>query len=320
MPLTINLPFRVHMNLHAMHDCELRKNGGIGFGVNSSCKLTINKSAKTKITVLGECSDLNKIIAIEKKISNIKNAHSLDYHANISIDGNLNFHSGLGIGTALTLASIEGLFLLNDKSITSQKIIDLSERGATSGIGIHTYFEGGMIVDVGVKQDSKPHKPSSAQKTIYKAVKLLRAPLPNWNCAFVIPNYSDKTFGGNEVDFFKINTPIPHEDAHHATYLSLMGVIPSILEKNYNYFKESVAAIQKTKWKCLEISNSDYRTPHLIDIGKKLNLACGMSSLGSGVYFISDKPLTSLYKELQNSEYSILDLQLSNVGRVINYV
>jgi beta-ribofuranosylaminobenzene 5'-phosphate synthase len=318
--LKIDVPFRIHLNLHALHKCKLRKNGGLGFGVRSKCILSARKSAITKIHIDGICTDKSKIRIIEEKLNSIKELYKLKHCMNVEIRGDLFFHCGLGIGTAITLAAIESLFLINKQSISISEIQKLSSRGGTSGIGIHSYFEGGMIFDGGVRQDDKEHLPSSSQSPEQIPLKLLRIPLPDWRCIFVIPIVSDFTSGEKEEKFFQMNTPIAKEHSYEATYVSVMGVIPSILEKNYEMFRSSISSIQQTKWKSLEISNTSEESLFLIRLGNELGIACGMSSVGSGVYFIGDQSLKVLSDKLAAKDYHLVELELTNIGRCINFV
>jgi beta-ribofuranosylaminobenzene 5'-phosphate synthase len=318
--IIIKLPFRIHMNLHAMHECVYRKNGGIGFCVSTTCTLYAKKSIDMKISVDGICKDHSKVSFIETRLNAIKREYSLKSSVNIDIKGNLLFHCGLGVGTALTLAAIESLFIVNDKKISDEKIQELSGRGGTSGIGLYTYFEGGFILDAGVSQDGNKHIPSSYNTLNKLPLKLLRVDLPSWNCIFVIPKGENQTFGIEEKSFFEKNTPINSASAFEASYLSLMGVIPSLLESDYEKFKKSVFKIQDTVWKKLEICNSTEEVTKLIERGKNSNIACGMSSIGSGVYFISDESITNFSDELKDDGFDVYDLELSNTGRDVSYV
>ncbi|WP_369510459.1 GHMP family kinase ATP-binding protein, partial [Escherichia coli] len=78
----------------------------------------------------------------------------------VTITGNLATHVGMGSGTGIRLACIEALLALNEVSLPQEELVRLSERGGTSGIGIKTYFDGGLVLDLGVRNDNAGYAPS----------------------------------------------------------------------------------------------------------------------------------------------------------------
>lgn len=318
--ITINLPFRIHINLHALHCCSLRKNGGIGFSVDAGCKLRVKEGELNQIKAKDFCTDINKLKSIESKLNQIKVEYNLERSVEIEVSGGLFFHCGLGVGSALTLAAIECLFKVNNKDMSREKLSKLSSRGGTSGIGVHSYFDGGLIVDAGIQQDGIEHLPSRLSTPKEIPLKLINIDLPNWKCIFVIPKHCNYVCGKEESDFFKSNTPIEPSEAYRATYLSLMGVLPSIIESNFEGFKKSISAIQKSAWKKTEIENTSDFSKSLIELGEKHEIATGLSSLGPGVYFIGQEIPKLFLNSLSELEVEILELKLSNTGRVMKYV
>jgi beta-ribofuranosylaminobenzene 5'-phosphate synthase len=71
----------------------------------------------------------------------------------------------MGSKTALLLSMIEALSLLAGCDLSPSKLVELSGRGGTSGVGVSSYFSGGMIFDLGRPNDNLPFVPSSADAT-----------------------------------------------------------------------------------------------------------------------------------------------------------
>lgn len=315
----IHPPLRIHLNLHAMHQCEFRKNGGIGFAVKNDLKFEAERSTKTTIHYHGICTDKTKVELMIQKLESIKNELGLEFSASINISGNLFFHRGLGLGTTTTLAAIESLLNVNNYNYSDEDICKLSNRGGTSGIGINTYFTGGIILDGGLVTDNSPHQPSSFTKPDKKPITICRHEIPNWKIVYAIPNDGFSTSGLDEKTFFEENTPISAKEAYEATYISLMGIMPSFIENDIQALKKSLLALRKTRWKQLEIALSSDGTSNLLDIGDKLGIATGMSSMGPGVFYIVDNSQTeSLIADLNGQEAEILTLSPNNHGRVLS--
>ncbi len=317
--IIIHPPLRIHLNLHAMHKCKFRKNGGIGFAVNHDLKLVAERSATSQIHYKGKCTDKSKVESLIQKLEFIKSELKLAFSANISISGNLYFHRGLGLGTALTLASIECLLIINECSYSEEDVCKLSNRGGTSGIGINTYFSGGVILDGGVRANNSPHQPSSFTIPDNKPIPICRHEIPDWNITFAIPGDGVATNGLNEKKFFEENTPISKREAYEATYISLMAIMPSFIENDAQTLCTSLLTLRKTKWKQLEIELSNEGTRKLLKTGDRLDIATGMSSMGPGVFYITNNSkIESLMAELSNQNVEIISLTPNNQGRVIS--
>jgi beta-ribofuranosylaminobenzene 5'-phosphate synthase len=233
----------------------------------------------------------------------------------------LHFHSGLGVGTALLLGCIEALFLVNQVNIKSEELTPLSSRGGTSGIGINSYFLGGMILDLGKKNDSTSHKPSSVQSFPDEPLLLKRINFPDWELGLILPPSKSLNHKEGEVKFFQAHTPISKEDAYESCYLSFFGAFASVMENDYEGFCLSITKIQKTYWKSKEIANQSKETINLLN-RLQLTGTCyaGMSSMGPGLYILTDDPKL-LFENLNlHSNYKYINLKACNSGRRISFV
>jgi beta-ribofuranosylaminobenzene 5'-phosphate synthase len=302
-----------------------RINGGIGFSINAptmnlkfalSEEIIINDKREKKFTE-------EELDRLQVTLKNIKE-HNNKFFTGVSctIESEILPRFGLGSNTSIYLSCIEALFLLNNVTYSKEEIIALSKRGGTSGIGINTYFDGGFIFDVGIKDENDALEPSSiADRKGKKPLVIYRGKLPDWKVGICIPRHLREKSEQEEIDFFKKYCPIEKTYVGDILYESIYGVTSAIIEHDYNIFCKSINTIQKTQWKYLERSLYGTDIIELEQKIKQLGADCvGMSSLGPSLFFLGeniDKIIESLREEMMGIEcYSS---KLNNQGRLITY-
>lgn len=321
--LTVVTYSRLHLTLLAMHQSEYRINGGIGFAIKApSNKLVFTRSTNFEIEdqrsrpmSLAEQERLLNILKVEG--SNNK----FDTSFRIDIVGDMFTHSGFGSGTAITLASIEALHLLNGRTINKESLIKASGRGGTSGVGINTYFNGGCIFDLGRQIDDVKHRPSSMVESKPMPFLLDQFAMPNWTIGICIPKSIPNKSQLEEQGFFERVCPIPATSVYEATYHTLFGVYAALKEKNKSSFCKALKNIQQCTWKKSE--RKEYGQA-LVDIEDSLYKcgadAVGMSSLGPCLFFLADNvdEVISEMKKL-SMECEMFVTHPHNQGRLVNH-
>lgn len=315
----INLPFRLHFTLIAMHDCNYRVNGGVGLSVSSNCHfLEATYGNKNALNVKGKCNDISKIIKICRQLDDISRDLDLKQSIDIVATGDYFFHVGLGTHTAILLACIELLMIMNKKPYTEEVIIQLSGRGGTSGIGIKSYFTGGFVFDLGRKKESNEYLPSSFSSKMRKPTTLITHDFPEgWKIGLIIP-YSDQlVYGDSELEFFKKACPISSSAAHNACYISTFIITSSIIENDYINFCDGVNALRECEWKKLEINNRSANLSSMLEISTFDPDCYGMSSFGPSIYFFHKDAdeIAKKYCALYGGNY--IPLTICNSGRTI---
>lgn len=322
--LTIILPSRIHITLIGMNEDGYRVNGGVGFSISKpSIRLTviennefiINDSRNFTFTSF-EIDRIKKIL--EKAYKTLRFRRKIK----ITISGKTPTHYGFGTSTSVRIACLESLFEFNYHQCTPQKLVSLSGRGGTSGIGINTYFYGGMYFDIGKKDNNYNLKPSSTSESrINLPLVLKRVDMPNWDLGICIPSKILPKTEKEEKAFFREVCPIKKHFVYETLYHCLYGVLSSVMENDIGTFVISINELQKCKWKHEE------RKLHGIGLKKIENSlrksganAIGMSSLGPTLFFISkdiDKLLKNYYKSYSNSQVFLT--KVNNTGRKLIY-
>lgn len=315
---------RIHITLIGMNEDGYRINGSVGFSIsNPIVNLHFEESNDIEIA---DKREIKFTIEEKARLENVlkETITKFDFKRKIkcTIQGDALPHYGLGSNTAIYLSCVEALFLLNEKEYSHEDIVILSKRGGTSGIGINTYFEGGFVFDIGIKNDNHSFNPSSiADRNGKTPLVLHKCKLPDWKIGICIPKFISNKTEQEEIEFFKTNCPIEKSLCDEILYEAVYGITSSIKENDYNIFCKSVNAIQVTKWKYLERSLYGEQLIELEQKIKSIGADCvGMSSLGPLLFFLGE-----------NIEGIILDIShnipdticyatsFNNQGRIISY-
>lgn len=206
-----------------------------------------------------------------------------------SITGSMPTHSGFGSSTAIRLACLETLSALFELNLSRHELVNSSERGGTSGIGINTYFDGGFVLDVGHPATRTDFSPSHAKMGHSPALALTQLPMPEWPIGICIPKSIPLKTQLEEQHFFRNHCPLPAPAIHEILYHCVYGVTAAIKEQDFDRFCEAVHALQYTAWKKGE--RDLYGEPlQAIDdaIYDEGAAAVGMSSLGPGLFFFGE--------------------------------
>lgn len=323
MIIRISTPARIHLTLIDLSSDSYRKNGGIGFAIDKkNVTIEVQKSESTDITVLESMlprSKITKQLAISINNAIVRYKLSSSIKIKYAFIGHQN--SGLGSGTSLALAVLESLFIVNGINVTNQELVTLSNRGGASGVGINTYFNGGFIFDLGIR-NSNSHFSSSEDFTSVAVRPLLasRLNMPMWEMAFFLPHDLKSVSSEAEKNIFSTQLPIPVHETYKQTYHSVMGTFASVADNDYFNFCKSINAIQSCRWKSIEI---EAHQPRILDYYSFFinDLQCdavALSSLGPGLVII-DKNIKEKYDNIVNNHPgSLLYLtRPNNTGRII---
>ena len=304
-----------------MHNGGARKNGGIGLALTEPRGiLHITESDNIgfedhRENPLAE-SEMEELLGIMESVS-VKFALGTRVH--VVLDGNLQTHVGMGSGTAIRLGVLEGLFCINQRTMSRKELIQESNRGGTSGIGINTYFSGGLVLDLGVQNNDDVFLPSSQATSPSVPLSFPSVPVPDWSLCLCIPQFIPPKSREEERDFFVRTTPIVAMDSFRASYEAIFGVYAAVVEGNFSAFCRSIRGLQETRWKKQEWSEYGWElheiTIRLQELGAEV---VGMSSLGPMLYcFGAGLALERIGRKAMALNCEIIVTRPYNFGREI---
>lgn len=285
MQVKIIAPARLHFSLCDLGFASQYAYGGIGISIRKpSIEITAN-AHESGLILEGFAKEWQ--LDIEALITHIGTDIKFS-GLSLTIASQLPPHSGFGSHTALRLGVIEAIGLLYNAEWEREKVIDLSGRGRTSGIGIQTYFDGGLAYDFGYQSKTPKHYPSSVSR---QAPPVVTGPIisfpKNWKICLALP--MGKTLSGAaEEQFFQDNTPLSEIDALRAIATVHHGILPSVREGDLMVLGDSLRRLHLCGLKAKELRNQSQQTNDLYTALKDHAFACGLSSLGPLIYAIVD--------------------------------
>jgi len=235
----VSAPARLHLGFLDLNGNAGRKFGSIGLAINShrtviEAELSDSFAIKDSVLNIAE-STRNKIeqlvesfyATLGQRIA--KNKQGVTF----SVLELIPAHAGFGSGTQLAITIGTILCRLHNISATTHEIAHQLGRGSRSGIGIATFDHGGFIVDGGLS--------ASAQIPPL----LAHYDLPSsWRIILLMDLNNQGVHGSEELKAFSELSPFPQSDSHAICHLTLMKLLPALVENKIMPFGQAITDIQ----------------------------------------------------------------------------
>jgi len=230
--IRVSAPARLHLGFLDLNGSSGRKFGSIGLAINSF-RTTVDVSFTQDATTHSDITA--KVQSIIDKFYDTLGRHIAiaERDINLNVIEQIPEHAGFGSGTQLALTIGTALCKLHNISASTQEIAEQLGRGARSGIGIATFDTGGFIVDGGLSD-------TSAIPPL-----LIRHNFPEtWRIVLIMDNNHQGVHGKSEVNAFKNLPPFKISDTHAICHITLMKLLPALIEHNIDIFGQAVTDIQ----------------------------------------------------------------------------
>jgi beta-ribofuranosylaminobenzene 5'-phosphate synthase len=193
-------------------------------------------------------------------------------------------HVGLGVGTQLSLAVARALFKLSElPDPTPEQLARLTGRGVRSGVGLHGFLQGGLIV-CGGRSDETGTPPLLSRIPFPQDWPILIAQLPG----------TRGLHGPDETRAFGALPPIPHEMIDALCRIVLLEVLPALRARDLAAFGAALSALQARVGACFAPAQGGvYATPQVAALAEELQAiglcGVGQSSWGPTLYGFTDR-------------------------------
>jgi beta-ribofuranosylaminobenzene 5'-phosphate synthase len=316
MRVKIRTPSRIHMTLIDLNGSIGRIDGGIGFALQEPfVEIVAEESEDVKV----ENANNDKFVEVAKRLF-----EKFEKGIKLKVISDYKAHIGLGSGTQISLAVAKAYSEIYGLGLSVRKLAEITGRGGTSGIGVAVFELGGFVVDGGhSKKEKSEFLPSSASKA-KPPVVLARYDFPSWDIVLAIPDLSG-FYGRREVNLFKEFCPIALDDVRELCHITLMKLMPAVLEEDLDEFGNAVYRIQRIGFKRIEINQYGDLIWDLLDCASDVTKAVGMSSTGPTVYGVVDtnkRDLEMLFKEYfkeRGINCEVITTKAKNCGAEVFY-
>lgn len=232
--ITVRSYPRLHLGLLDLSGAFMRVDGGFGISV-SAFPLTATVSGSISTRIVGQSADIRKLC--QHVLSDMKKIlpHTC---VQIMVESEGTLHCGLGFATQCVFSVAEALLLYFQLDISKEELALILHRGGTSGIGVHSFYHGGFLVDGGHAFPEDKNTLGPTFQCIPTAIPplIVRLPFPNWLICIAVPKVERLLGGLDEVEFWHQVTPIPVDEGRILCHNLLMGILPAVASRNFSDF------------------------------------------------------------------------------------
>ncbi len=279
--LLVRTPSRLHFGLLGWGPGSRRQFGGLGLMIASpAIELTIEPAPAQVIR--GPLAERAERI-LEMLRLRIKRSFVFPT-LSIRIVESPSDHIGLGVGTQLSLALAAAVLRFAGKPDPTVELLGpLTGRGRRSGIGLHGFVHGGLIVDGGRNEVSG----------IPPLLAHLAFP-PEWAVVVIQPPGHHGLHGTDEVRAFAGLAPPSERLTERLCRIVLLDILPAVAERDLAGFGAALEELQAGVGSSFApAQGGPFNSPRAAEIIGQLHQAgfvgCGQSSWGPTLYAFSDR-------------------------------
>ena len=280
--LRIRTPSRLHFGLLSWGPDAPRQYGGVGLLIDRP-DLVVAAEPAAEWAATGPLAERARTVAVQVAERLARTGLAVPA-LRLEVEQAPPEHVGLGVGTQLSLAVAR--LVTTAAGLPAAPVAELATltgRGMRSGVGLHGFARGGLIVDGGRRA------PGSFPPL------LVRLEFPaDWRVLVVRPSGPRGLSGAAEADAFAALPPLPDAVSDRLCRLVLLGLLPAVVEHDLAAFGAALTAIQFHVGRAAAPAQGGglYARPDLepiVDFCRRNSLhGAGQSSWGPTLYAFSN--------------------------------
>lgn len=300
--VSVRTPARLHLGFLDLNASQGRKFGSIGLAVDSHyTDISVSKASENRISGSQLSPEtLSRLEKIRQRFYlTLGQAIPLaEQQTLIDVKQQIPEHSGLGSGTQLALTLGTALAKYHHINIDTPSLAQQLGRGKRSGIGVATFDRGGFIVDGGLKPEQTV--PPLLMHHTYPA---------NWRIVLVMDPQHQGMHGQSESKAFKALPIFPLDNARNICHLTLMQLLPALLEQDIDEFGQAITDIQALVGDHFAAAQGGRYTSKVVALclEQAQNLGC------KGIAQSSWGPTGCIFVESETKAKQLID-QLNNIA------
>jgi beta-RFAP synthase len=225
--LEVLAPARLHLGFLELGGDSVRRFGSLGFAIEAFPTIVRVAASDTDALSGSEAKRAADILA------RLRARFAVDRPVSIEVRAAPPAHAGLGSGTQLALALGTAVTRLSGLDVSPRRLAHALERGARSGVGIAAFEHGGFVVDAG----------SGPRTEVPPMLARLAFPEP-WRVLLMLDPGAAGLHGALESTAFDRLAPEPPQVSAELCRLTLLGVLPGLVEHDLAAFGAAVTEIQ----------------------------------------------------------------------------
>jgi beta-RFAP synthase len=237
--VTVDAPARLHLGFLDPNATLGRAFGSLGLFVEGpGTRLVARRADEDRID--GALGDADRA-RVASWLHTLRDAFGGGPHVALDVLHAVRPHSGLGSGTQLALAVGSAYVRVAGVPATTTEIAALLGRGARSGIGVHGFDVGGLLLDGGPSPSAPPGGGAPSLAPL-----LSRLPFPDaWRVLLVSDTSRVGLSGADERRGLATLAPFPQHLAAHLCHLVLMRLLPAVAEGDFPPFAHTLTEMQQ---------------------------------------------------------------------------
>jgi beta-ribofuranosylaminobenzene 5'-phosphate synthase len=229
----VKTPARLHFGLIDMNGDMGRFFGGLGVAIDRP-NVILEAQTSESFSVTGEKAELAASLA-----KRFLETYHITAGVSIHVEQSIPEHAGLGSGTQLALAVASALAKLFQVEASIQELSLVMGRVKRTGVGTAVFGQGGFVVDGGKKTKNGSIIPESFPPLIF------RQPFPeDWKFVVAVPDVKRGLAKTEEKNAFGHVPPMPAETAGRLCQLTMMKLLPALLDRDIVSFGDALTQIQ----------------------------------------------------------------------------
>jgi beta-RFAP synthase len=237
----VESPSRLHLGFIDPNGSLGRAFGSVGLAIDAhGTRITARQAPASRRHALieGTASEAQRE-RIEQHLVKLQAALGPGPTVDIEVHETPRAHTGLGSGTQLALALGTAFARVSGHAATTADLARILTRGARSGIGIHGFDHGGLIVDGG--RDTR-----NPSRTTLPPLIARQAFPDTWRVLLIDDTSREGLHGDAEKRGLASLAPFPAPLAAHLSHLALMRILPAVAESDFDTFAEAICDLQQT--------------------------------------------------------------------------
>ncbi len=308
----VSAPARLHLGFVDLNGSLGRKYGSLGLAVDRpATELVVSETSEFS----AEGPESARAGEILRRFAGL---YAPGKSFSVKVQQAIPAHAGLGSGTQLALAIGSAVLKLAGSHASARSLGEVVDRGARSAIGITAFERGGFIVDGGRGASTRPPP----------TVVRLEFP-PAWRAILVLDPRDVGVHGEKETAAFYALPAFPESLAGHLCRLTLMRLLPGLVERDLAAFGSALSEIQSIVGDHFSAAQggTPWSSPPVGRIVRRLGEAgatgLGQSSWGpTGFAFLPDEAAaqrlySSLVEEAKAEGLELTIVQGRNTGAVL---